>query len=174
MSEETTATTTASAAAGSGSSGDGSEYRFVLPEVRDRPAFLAVFEGDDAFCATRTKMRDDVIASLRSLAPLAERVRAQSFLDRLTESVFGSGPSPACAESFESFGEALPVYVTGVASSLHSTVVARGVKISQKETANILLDWVLQPFFSKFAFFLLFFLHALQSRLHWHNTAACS
>lgn len=127
------------------------ECRFVLPEVRDRAAFLAVFEGDAAFEATRTRMRDDMVASLQCLAPLAERVRAQSFLALLTG---WSAPSPAATESFESLGEALPPYVAGIARTLHGTVAARGVKLPPGETAHILLDWLLQPFFSKFVPFL--------------------
>lgn len=157
MTEDTPDEKSSNTSDGSGCSSEDAtgEYRFVLPEVRDRAAFLAVFERDDAFGATRTRMRDDMVASLQCLAPLAERVRAQSFLERLTASVLRT-PAPAAAgtggtESFESLGEALPAYVEGVARTVHGPLAARGVSLPPRETAHILLDWLLQPFFSKFA-----------------------
>lgn len=156
MTEDTPDEKSSNTSDGSGCSSEDAtgEYRFVLPEVRDRAAFLAVFERDDAFGATRTRMRDDMVASLQCLAPLAERVRAQSFLERLTASVLRT-PAPADAgtggtESFESLGEALPAYVEGVARTVHGPLAARGVSLPPRETAHILLDWLLQPFFSKF------------------------
>lgn len=156
MTEDTAEKSNNSNSGCSNKDGEEGEYRFVLPEVRDRAAFLAVFERDDALGATRTRMRDDMIASLQCLAPLAERVRAQSFLERLTASVLGApaaGTGTGGTESFESLGEALPAYVDRVAHTVHPTVAARGVTIPPRETAHILLDWLLQPFFSKFVSF---------------------
>jgi len=120
-----------------------------MPVLAHRADFIHVFESAPEFAETRAKMRSDMIESLKSLAPLKERAKAQSFLDILASAVASSGVSHT-TQTYESLGEALPKYIETIEASIYDRMVAKGVNVPFTEGENILLDWILQPFFSKF------------------------
>jgi len=116
-----------------------------LPEVKKRQYYLKVFETSPELAEKRSKMRSDMIDSLKCLAPLKERAKAQSFLERFANAVSSSSTG---TQSYESLGEALPKYIEGVEASIHDIIAAKGIDATPVEAQHILLDWILQPFYS--------------------------
>ena len=122
-----------------------------LPEIEHRKAFLDVFEKAPELEAIRNKMREDMIESLKSLAPMKERVKAQSFFELLASATLGTTGVPRTStHTFEGLGEALPTYVQGVECSIRKTLVSKGANIDSTEAQHLILDWIIQPFYSKF------------------------
>ena len=146
------------AAAAAESHADEQEVSFCYPmaEAKHRDAFVRAFEQCEALAAVRTKMRSDLVAALKHDAPLDKRAKAASLFGRLT----GSAPAAAAHSSslvlpsgvpaFDSLGEELPKYIAATMRQSWPAFQKLGVKLAMTEMQNILVDWMLEPFYSKF------------------------